>query len=40
MLEVVVCFSITEDKRIYMRVFHTKIEGKNVLDDDGKIVIE
>lgn len=23
-----------------MRVFQTKVEGKNVLEDDGKIVVE
>lgn len=40
MLQIVICFSINEEKRIYMRVFKTAIEGKDILDDDGKIVIE
>lgn len=39
-LHVVVCFSILEDKRIFMRTYQTKIEGKNILEDEGKIVIE
>lgn len=26
--------------RIYMRVFKTMIEGKDILEDDGKIMIE
>jgi len=29
-----------EDKKIFMRAFQTKVEGKDILSDDGKIVIE
>lgn len=39
-MHVVVCFSILEEKRIFMRTYQTKIEGKNILEDEGKIVIE
>lgn len=40
LLDIVICFTIAEDKRIFMRVYQTKVEGKNILEDDGKVVIE
>ena len=39
-LQIVVCFSVLEDRRIIMKTYETKIEGKDILEDDGKIVIE
>lgn len=30
-LQITICFSINEEKRIFMRVFQTKVEGKNIL---------
>jgi ribosome production factor 2 len=40
LLEIVVCLTIDQHKRIYMRVYQTRAEGPNLLQDDGKIVME
>ena len=35
-----ISFTILEDRRILMKTYECKVEGKDILDDDGKIMIE
>lgn len=40
-LKVVVCWSVTEDKKLFLNVFEVNIEGGNaILNEEGKLVIE
>jgi hypothetical protein len=40
-LKVVVCWSVTDDKRLHMNVFEVNIEGGSaVLNEEGKLIIE
>ena len=40
-LKVVVCWSATEDKKIFLNVFEVNVEGGSaVLEEEGNIVIE
>lgn len=40
-LKVVVCWSATEDKKLFLNVFEVNIEGGNaILNEEGKLVIE
>ena len=39
-LKVVVCWSVTEDKKIFLNVFEVNIEGGSaILEEEGKLVI-
>lgn len=39
-MKTIICFSVLEDKRILMKTYEVKIEGKDILEDDGKITME
>ena len=39
-LKVIISFTVLEDKRILMKTFECKVEGKDILEDDGKLVVE
>ena len=40
-MKVVVCWSVTEDQRIFLNVFEVNIEGgSSILEEEGKLVIE
>lgn len=38
-MTIVVCFSATEDQQIYLRTYEVAIEGKNLFEDEGKIIV-
>ena len=38
-LKVVVSFTILEDRTILMKTYECKVEGKDILEDDGKLTI-
>ena len=41
LMKVVVCWSATEDKRIYLNIFEVNVEGGNkILEEEGKIIAE
>ena len=39
-MKTIICFSVLEDKRIMMKTYEVKVEGKDILEDEGKIMIE
>lgn len=39
-LQITICFSILEDKRIVMKTYEVKIEGDDILDGDGRIIVD
>lgn len=39
-MTIVISLSVTEDKRIYLRTYEVNVEGKNLLEEEGKIVME
>lgn len=38
-MKVVVCFTITEDRRIHLQVYETAVDSKRLLEEDCKITI-
>jgi ribosome production factor 2 len=39
-MSVLVCWTATEDKKIYMRTYKVDMTGPNILEEDGKMSLE